>query len=638
MGKPFSKELEKINDTLKWGLSQCVEDITQEFEYMKSKPLFVVGSGGSLSACYYATMLYQYTGMIAKAITPLEFFYSKEALRQANVLFISASGRNTDILFAYKTAIEFEPNKLINLCMKTGTPLTKLATQNSISKSFEFDIPSGKDGFLATNTLIAFFAILYKSFHPLDSLNTTDWNVDEEYLESIKEFCCHISSDYTLSVLYGGWGHPVAMDIESKLAEAALGDVLISDIRNFGHGRHNWLDKRGTTSAIVALITPKEETLIEKSLDLLPKHIPILRIKTSFQTPFASIELLIKSFYLINELGKLHKIDPGRPGVPDYGSKLYHLKYSQYYKAESTGSVSGLEKIAISRKAFKLNYDALSEANKMYWHNSYSLYKKKINSATYGAIIFDYDGTLCSDENRFTGFDSEIAASLTNLLKNGIIIGIATGRGQSVRQALEIVIPKEFHDSVLIGYYNCSELALLSDGNKPDKSSIPDPVLSTIHTLINSYNFPSEIKCEIRPNQLTIKIEDKIRWSETKHSIIQLINSRNIPNIQILESTHSMDIINQLNTSKLNIIESCVSMCEKSYLPTQILCIGDKGMWPGNDYLLLSENFSLSVDEVSPLTDSCWNFAPSGIKNTLATKYYLSKLTCNSSGLNISIP
>jgi len=61
--------------------------------------LIAIGSGGSLSACSYAVLLHQQFGGIAKALTPLELNYSKSVIKDINLLFISASGKNTDILF-----------------------------------------------------------------------------------------------------------------------------------------------------------------------------------------------------------------------------------------------------------------------------------------------------------------------------------------------------------------------------------------------------------------------------------------------------------------------------------------------------------------------------------------------------------
>ena len=61
----------------------------------------------------------------------------------------------------------------------------------------------------------------------------------------------------TLVVLHDDWGKAAAVDAESKMHEAGLANVQLSDYRNFAHGRHNWLDKAPAETCVVAMITPR---------------------------------------------------------------------------------------------------------------------------------------------------------------------------------------------------------------------------------------------------------------------------------------------------------------------------------------------------------------------------------------------
>lgn len=636
MGKPFESELKKLKTTYQWASQQSVDEIWEELFTNNNKPMFIVGSGGSLSACHYLASLYQEKGMMAKAITPLELFYSKQALRESNVFFLSASGRNTDILFGYTTAINYEPNKIYSLCMTQNNPLSKLASSISISKIFEFNLPTGKDGFLATNSLMAFFTILCKAFSKHDILKKWDEENLKEYQTNLDFFINQINQDFTFLVLYGGWGQPIAIDIESKLAEAALADVLLSDYRNFGHGRHHWLDKRKKTAAIIALITPSEEQIAFKTLALLPPDIPILKITSNSNNAFAAIELLTKAFYFIKTLGEIQGIDPGQPGVPDFGSKLYHLNYKKLYTANDK-QITIAERIAIVRKANVSSYEALNEIDKFYWTNAYNTFVGRLQSAEFGSVIFDYDGTICSTEERYVGVNPEIVPYLNKFLEMGLIIGVATGRGKSVREKLQGVIPKKFWNQVMIGYYSCSDFGLLGDNQLPDKELKQNTSLQIIFNALTEHEFIVKLKPELKPHQIIIEINDKKEWSKVRLSIIEYIVSLNISNIQILESSHSLDIIDQRVTNKLNIINKCVELASKKSLSEYCLCIGDKGKWPGNDYQLLTSDYSLSVDEVSSVKNTCWNLAKPGIKNTQATIYYLSCLSFKKKGLIMKI-
>jgi hypothetical protein len=622
MGKPFHAELEQVWDTYDWAIQQSVDEIRIDLLHNVKRPLYIVGSGGSLSVCHYIAALYQSHGMMAKAVTPLELYYSRQALRDSNILFISASGKNTDILFGYKTAIAFEPNRLYSFCMKRNSPLSKLAATVSISKHFDFPLPSGKDGFLATNSLIAFFTISYKIFCPKDKLTHLNDRSSETFKKTLDVFFASVTNQFTFSVLHGGWGSSVAVDLESKLAEAALSDILVSDYRNFGHGRHHWFDKRGKTSAIIAIITPQEAEIAKKTLALLPSEIPVLKIDTAISDSSASIDLLIKSFYFVEYLGKIQAIDPGRPGVPDYGRKLYHLNYQKIFNVKD----QSLKKTAIIRKADVQAYEALTESEIHYWSNAYDTFLTHLNNGKFGCAVFDYDGTLCSAKNRYNGVDENIAAGLNEILRHGFTVGIATGRGKSVREDLQRVIKKEYWSQVIVGYYNCGEISILEDNLVPDKKRTANTALITIFEQLQNYKFPVEIVPELKANQLVIEIKDKSDWIKVRQSIIQLVIRMNVPGIQILESSHSMDIIDQAETNKLNIVEWCVAAAERRGMSADIICFGDKGKWPGNDHQLLSTPFSLSVDEVTALTDSCWNLSHPGIRNVDAMLYYLSAL------------
>ncbi|MCP9749493.1 hypothetical protein [Ferruginibacter sp. HRS2-29] len=635
MGRPFASEIQKLEDTFSWAMTQDISNLHFELFENLATPLFIVGSGGSLSACSYLASLYQQQGMMAKAITPMELFYSRDAIRNSNVMFISASGRNTDILFSYKIASESEPSKLFSLCMKLNSPLSKLASTISTSRHFEFHLPSGKDGFLATNSLMAFYAILYKTFNLGNSFTADILREDEIFNNAISEFFKQVNHEYTFVVLYGGWGHSIAVDLESKLAEAGLANILFSDYRNFGHGRHNWFDKRNNNSAIIALVTPQEKDLAIKTIDLLPNGIPRLLISSELDNSLSSIELLRKAFLFINKLGDQQGIDPGRPGVPAYGSKLYHLNYKKIYGV-TKHVFSKNKEVAILRKSGFSSLKNFRTEELNYWSKYYDSFVKRLTSIEYGAIIFDYDGTLCSAKERFTGVNKKIGEYLNTLLSWGIIIGIATGRGKSVREDLEKIVQKKYWDQVLIGYYNCSDIGNLSQIEIPNKNIKPDITLKRIFNRLIEEEFLYPITPELKPHQITIEICDKENWQKVRQSVIDFIISLNEQNIQVLESSHSMDVINQKNTNKLNIIKECTTLVNESKLARNILCIGDKGRWPGNDHQLLSTPHSLSVDEVSASKDSCWNLAEPSVKNILATQYYLSLMKKSSEGFRFN--
>jgi len=544
MGKPFAQELSTIPATFEWAIKQNIEKFKERIDNGLSRPLLAVGSGGSLSACHYAALLYQKHGTIAKAITPLELNYSKEIIKDINLLFISASGKNSDILFGFKKAIEQEPYDIINLCMKNKTPLAKLSEQYSISKTFEYNIPSGPDGFLATNSLVAFFTILLKAYsnQPLDS----EFSISSSntFIEDLNDFIDQVTPNYSFITLFGGWGQPVAIDLESKFSEAALANIFISDYRNFGHGRHHWFAKKAKNSAIIALITPEEEAIANKTLQILPKEIPRLIIKSSIEGALSSIELLVKSFYLVHNLGAIQKIDPGRPGVPLFGRKLYNLQYANLFKSENQ-KITNSERLAILRKA---KVQSLSELNTIKineWVKSYNKYINKLKTTKFGSLVFDYDGTLCSqDDRKREVLSEEISQALVQILQNGFVIGIVTGRGKSVRELLQNSFDSKYWKNIIIGYYNGSDIGILSDNSLPNLKLNKSKSIEKLTKHLNTY-FPKNeyVVFETRPTQISIEVQNRKEWAITKKTLLQIINTIELDDIKFLESSHSIDII-----------------------------------------------------------------------------------------------
>ncbi len=632
MGKPFKKELSFLNDTYNWAKSIDLNISQNHIEELMSSPTFVVGSGGSFSACHMFSVLQQSRGGFSKPITPLELHYSSASIRNSNVVFLSASGRNSDILFAYDTAIKYDAANVLGICMKKNTRLSALSLDHSISKILEFDAPAGKDGFLATNSLVAYFTILSKIFGYNEELKS--FGKYESVQEEIKRFSGKLDSNFTITVLYAGWGQPVAIDIESKFTEAGLGNVLVSDFRNFGHGRHNWFDKKKKQSAIIALVTPLEKDLAQKTLALLPAYIPKLVLTTEYSHSQASIDLLIQSFFVANSVGEKTGIDPGRPGVPAYGSKLYNLRYQSIL-----GDKKDYKTInAILRKCGKVTFGELDKTEVKFWTDNLNRFRKKINTTHFGCVVLDYDGTLCTKEERAKLPSAEIIKALNSFLSRGFIIGIVTGRGKSIRDTLQACFDKKLWKNVIIGYYNGGIIASLSDSSQPDITAKPHKSLKKIHDLLKAQSFSGTApEFTLRPLQLTIEKNAVSNWSWIKTYIKERIALLELPNIQLLESGHSIDIIAKPEVSKINIVQSCLDKCEEKGISKQIICIGDKGKYPGNDYELLASTFSLSVDEVSSDPESCWNISRIGQRGSASCLNYLNSAKFTKSYFTLSL-
>jgi len=626
MGKPFKGELKKLSETIRWAEQQDVTRLARFlFAENKQIPLVCIGSGGSLSACHYAAQLYQrYNGVLAEAMTPLQLIYAgKDIIRNSKLLFLSASGKNKDILNVIKYGLKYNETAMMSLTLRKNNPTEELLEQHPKVQRWCEDIPSEKDGFLATNSLVATFTLLCKAAGYMVQDSSLNLHDTLNFELATRPLNLELSSIQNFIVLYGAVGEPVAWDIESKLTEAALGSALLSDYRNFGHGRHHWFDKRGENSCIIALVTPVEKDLAQKTIGCLPKKVPVIYIETELETPAASIDMLLKAFRFVNNLGEARGIDPGKPGVPGYGRVLYNLDYfkltNRILPVEKTLEVAVLRKLGVAGRENAPLWVHYSEACQRF--------VRQLNRGKFTTVAFDYDGTLSASDrkSRFTnGLCDEIRDALMPLLENGVRIVVATGRGKSVGESFQKSIDQKYWPQIKVGYYNGACLLVLGEEDKL-KVWREQPFDSELKALEEELKLRLPKGCvdyKFAERSLQLSIEGEMTQTESQlvyETCREIIWDKQMKDIRIWRSSHSMDIVVYHEVSKQRVIED----------PERTLCIGDYGTVEGNDYEMLTSKYSLSVDRVSKNAESCWNIAPSGMKELDATLYYLSRMKAN---------
>src|SRR5208337_3592296 len=151
--------------TYNWALSAPVEALSNAVRSASSHPLVAVGSGGSYTTAQFTAAVHrQYTSGFASAMTPLEAVLTPQTLRHSSVLLLTAGGKNPDVLGAFRKLLAREPRKFMVLCAKSGSPLGRLAAGHPFVDFVEFEPPAGKDGFLATNSLLASVTLLIRAY------------------------------------------------------------------------------------------------------------------------------------------------------------------------------------------------------------------------------------------------------------------------------------------------------------------------------------------------------------------------------------------------------------------------------------------------------------------------------------------
>ncbi len=243
----------------------------------------------------------------------------------------------------------------------------------------------------------------------------------------------------------------------------------------------------------------------------------------------------------------------------------------------------------------------------------------RLGQTSFRAVIFDFDGTLYDGREPDPDLPGPVAEKLTELLSSGVLAGIATGRGRSLRDTFRRALSPEVWDQTVMGYDNGGETLLLGEP-WPDGDSIASPTLGNLAEVLEAHPQVRHLaRIDRRRFQITLEPLPEVPPELVHRLATELVNSREDLDFTVTRSTYSVDILPP-GVSKLRVYERMRQMAGRD---EPVLCIGDSGTWEGNDLQLLSTPFSLSVD-ASPLNAAtCWNLASIGRRRVEATLDYL---------------
>ena len=639
MAKPYKSEIAKFADTFTWAKTVDIAPLCHAVRTAAHSSILAVGSGGSLTAAHALVDLHRrLTGRISTVATSLEAI-SESLETNVAAWLISAGGNNGDILAAAKTLIAHEPRQVAVLCGRKNSKLSRLCRQHPFVDLLVYPPPMGKDGFLATNSVLGFTALLARAFS--EEYNSgADWNDVVENVEpllsdtsgTVAEWCQATSQLWerpTTVVLHSPATRIGAIHLESNFTEAALGNFQFTDYRNFAHGRHHWLAKRGHDSAVLAFVSTDDRALADRTLALIPPDIPTSRIEFKGSSAALALESLVAALRITGWVGHLRGIDPGRPGVPEFGRRLYHLPLSPRRRNLAVRDLSERDTIAIARKTglCPSRLDALEDIE--YWSHALNHFRDEIRKTTFAGIVLDYDGTIVDTRHRYEPPHDDMTSELVRLLEAGIHFGIATGRGKSVRNALRECLPEPLWPFVFVGYYNGAEVTELCDDSIPDGASEPCDELASLADALRTQPEITEVAEQTdRRFQITLEAKHTIQSNRLWDLTQQTVLFSKYSNVTITRSGHSIDIVAP-GVSKLNVL----NRLRERIGDGGVLRIGDQGRWPGNDYELLQDRFALSVDQTNIDPKTCWNLGIRGQRGVAITQDYLSALQTKSGKL-----
>ena len=628
----YAREMTRLGETFAWAATADLQPLRQAVQRAGSSALCAIGSGGSLTASHALASLHRrYTSRLAMVTTPLHAVDEPLDATAATWL-ISASGSNVDIAAAARALVVREPRQLGVLCGRDASPLAKLCRQHPFVDLLIYQPPSGKDGFLATNSLLGFTVLLTRSY-VAEFGSDTDWKDVVDCLAPLLAdgaaawTAWHVATAplwrrSTTLVLHGPSTRIGAIDLESKFTEAAIGHIQFADYRNFAHGRHHWLAKRRETSGVLAFITEADRTLAERTLKLLPTEVHQARMVFDGGPTTTAIASLLAALKITGWAGHARGIDPGRPGVPEFGRKLYRLSLPRRSANPRLPILTPKDAAAITRKAGAPLTNLASRGDLGRWRQALADFRSRLLSAYFGGIVLDYDGTVVDTRCRFAPADEKMTRELARLAGAGVLVAFATGRGASIRRDLQRRLPRNLWPHILVGYYNGAEVGLLDDDGAPDGSSTPCATLLPVSDWLRRQPELANFTCqEDRPYQITIEAKRVMPVGRLWDLALRAIELTGATGARMVRSDHSIDIVAP-GVSKLN----TVRRIRETIGDVPILAIGDRGYWPGNDHELLREPFALGVDEINTDPETCWHLGEPGQRGPAVTLDYLRSL------------
>jgi hypothetical protein len=366
---------------------------------------------------------------------------------------------------------------------------------------------------------------------------------------------------------------------------------------------------------VLALAGRDYGDLAERTLKALPEEVPVVRVNFGGDSDVSGLAGLVTALHVARGRGEAIGVDPGRPGIPEFGRKLFRLAPPRAVKMGDV--VLKRKRRAVERARGCVDMARVNQA--------YRASRERLERAVIKGVVLDYDGTLCDARRRFEAMPDEMARALERLIGLGLSLGVVTGRGKSVGAALRGALPKGVWERVHVGYYNGAECAPLADEDAPHAREAGE-LTANVARVLESGGLGWKV--EARAAQVTVTPVRRADMANVVAEVAALIGG--IGGMRLVTSSHSVDVLTP-GVSKTRMIDEMERVLGVS--GDEVLRIGDRGASPGNDYELLHHPLGVSVDEVSADLQSCWRWAPAGYLGPRATLHYLNGLQGTSEGV-----
>jgi fructoselysine-6-P-deglycase FrlB-like protein/hydroxymethylpyrimidine pyrophosphatase-like HAD family hydrolase len=631
----YDQEIGRFGDTYEIARIANIKRLKVGIVNASEASIIGVGSGGSYTVASLLCTLHEtYTGRVSRPSTPLEIISNPTLASASPIFFFSAEGKNPDIVEALLRARRHSARDLHVLTNRVASPLQDaLATVPDVNiHTFELE---HKDGYLATNSLILDAVIVARAYEELDrhndhipqtidDLKLNGQSIDG-WLKSAATFAQRVVNRYGVIVLHSSALKPIAADLESKLSEAALLHCQVVDLRSFAHGRHSWLTERAGDNVVLALVDPSSERLWQATRSHIPPEIETLTLSIAGSRPRDLLSGLIAEMKLVSLIAQTLNKDPAKPTVAQFGRELYYIDLPKLMEQpRHQPNTAALSKLAV----LGAHWPSITHEAPM--HRMADSIGSSLSDRLFRALVFDYDGTISNSNRRDVPPTSQVTDYLQKLVDHGIVLGIASGRGDSIQTQLRLTLPESCWPKIKLGLFSGGWIGDLSTTipREDETSEFLNHAARIVHNLKHA-GVPIDTVRLYHPHQVSVRFRPGIEAQEMWFVIVDALRQAGVDFSNVVRSRHSVDILAP-GISKSKLITHLIKFHELD--PYQVLTMGDQGAWPGNDSSLLDHKFSLSVAIPSRKLDRGWKFAPAHKRDVDATLWYFEAIVLKDPG------
>jgi len=624
----YDSELQHLAQTYSAAMGADVSRLKTAIAGASESSVIGVGSGGSFTVASLLCNLHEaYTGRVSRPSTPLEIICNPTLAASSPVFLISAEGKNPDIIEAMQRARRHSARPVHVVTNRADCPLMHQVEQLTDVSTHVYELAE-KDGYLATNSLLLDAVLFARAYGELDQTQDhlpaqfSDLRIGaqtmEDWVAEAQAFVGECVARGAVTAIYSPLLKPIAADLESKLSEAALLHTQLADLRSYAHGRHLWLANRPQDCAVLALTEPSLGELWGSMKALFPSNVPTLTMGLAGATPRDLIAGLVAQMHLVSAIAKGLGQDPGRPVVPPFGRGLYYINLQDVIPAP-VEDVDGVE---------RSKYDVLgarwpSRRNHGSMRRARDEFIGALEKQRFRAVVFDYDGTLSSSQRTDGPPPKIVLDHLERLVRSGVVVGIASGRGGSIQECLEKCLPSDVLKGIQLGLYNGGSLANATVMPvKPQETSEFLSHVTRIIVRLKALGVPIHEHKTTHPYQVSVRFREGLPTDNVWFVVADALRQAGLDMSSMVKSKHSVDIL-AAGITKSRLIAHIIQNFKID--PYEILALGDQGAWPGNDSALLEHRFSLSVDVPSRRLDRGWKLAPSHRRDVDASLWYLER-------------